>query len=184
MPQTDQRHVEASPRRELPTEILTPSDQKHRPPSVTIGKTPAEVFAFVKEFENYPKFMRGLKDVTVLAAKVAHLSFAHEGTVDNCDIEKLAEVKDQLVVWKTLGTSSLDHTGAFTIEPAPGNRGTVVSLKMSFDVPTPSKVRGMISYFLGRDPKNEAYINLRRLKAYLETGEVPTIQGQPSGRDQ
>lgn len=160
------------------------TEQKHRPPSVTIGLSPPEVFAFVRDFTNYPKFMRGLKDVTVMSETVAHFAFDHEGSVDGCDVEKLSEHANQSVLWKTVGTSSVDHTGAFAIEAAPGRRGTVVTLKMNFEDTRPGKVRGMIRYFLGRDPKSEAYINLRRLKAYLETGEVPTIQGQPSGRDQ
>jgi len=36
---------------------------------------------------------------------------------------------------------------------------------------------------VGKDSKSQSTVNLYRLKAYLETGEVPTIEGQANGRN-
>jgi uncharacterized membrane protein len=154
-----------SPRREPPAEFLAGQKSQTRPSSVTIGMKPDEVFAFLRDVTNYQKFMRGFDD-TDDAPRVV--------------FEKANEISGQMVTWQT---SDRSHTGSFTVEPAVGNRGTVLSARMDFENQPTGKVKGMLSYFVGKDPKNESYINLRRLKAYLETGEVPTTQGQPSGRD-
>ena len=183
MTEVDTTRSQLSPRREPPA-ALAANTTRGRPPSVTIGLPVAEVYAFIRDFTNYPKFMRDLVEVEPVDGKIVRLTYQDAGGPHVGEIQKLDEVRDQSVSWKAVDDPAMNHLGVFSVEPAPGDRGTVVSLRMHFDGEVKGKVKGMIAYFTGRDPKNESFINLRRLKAYLETGEVPTILGQPNGRDQ
>jgi uncharacterized membrane protein len=50
---------------------------------------------------------------------------------------------------------------------------------MSHDMPTLS---GIAARVIGKVPKRQLKEDLRRFKQIMETGEIPTTRGQPSGR--
>ena len=56
-------------------------------------------------------------------------------------------------------------------------------MNMDYSVPG-GKITELIAKMRGEDPDSLAIINLKRLKAFLETGEIATIEGQPSGREE
>ena len=93
----------------------------------------------------------------------------------DADIE-IKNSKPDLIVWR----AGEEGFGAFALRPAPGGRGTIVTFKMSFE----GEWTGTIARMVGRDSDTRAAVALRKLKAYLETGEVPTTEGQPSGREE
>ncbi|MES3037355.1 MAG: SRPBCC family protein [Bdellovibrionota bacterium] len=152
--------------------------------SVTIKKTPAQVFAFWRNFENLPFFMKDLKEVTEISKKVSHwVVELKNGAKVEWDAEIIAEREDQMISWKSIGDSEVTQTGTVWFTEAPSNLGTVVQLAMNYSVPG-GKVTELITKLSGEDPETLILTNLRRLKAYLETGEIPTTEGQPSGRDE
>lgn len=81
-----------------------------------------------------------------------------------------------LVVWR----AGEDGFGAFALRPAAGGRGTIVTFKMQMV----GEWSGTVARMVGRDADTRAAVALRKLKAYLETGEVPTTEGQSSGREE
>jgi hypothetical protein len=62
--------------------------------------------------------------------------------------------------------------------PAPGERGTEVHARVDPDA-GPS---GVLSRLRGGSPEQRSRERLRRVKAMVESGEVVTTEGQPSGR--
>jgi uncharacterized membrane protein len=71
----------------------------------------------------------------------------------------------------------------YTFEPALAGRATVVSFKVAYPSVV-GRLVGMARMFQGEDPDTQAAVNLRRLKALLETGEIATTEGQPNGREE
>lgn len=169
---------------DLPLKSFERDSQEKRPAAVTILKPLEEVYAFVRDFSNHPRFIEGLKRVTEVSPKVSH--WVAEGGGDKTeewDSELIAEEPDRMFAWRTIGDSSFEQTGVVMFERATGGRGTVVSMKVNYE----NKVGQVVNAFkklVYKDPDTHAAINLRRLKALLETGEVPTVKGQPSGRDE
>jgi uncharacterized membrane protein len=152
--------------------------------SVTIGKPVEEVFRFWRDFKNLPKFMKDLYEVQEISDKKSHwIVRLKSGLQFEWDAEITDEIPDQLIAWKSLGKSVVEMVGTVTFEPAPANRGTIVHLVMNYHIPG-GKVGELAGKVTGEDPTNLTLTNLRRLKAYLETGEIPTTEGQPSGRDE
>jgi hypothetical protein len=48
--------------------------------------------------------------------------------------------------------------------------------------PPGGKVAALVAKLFGEEPRQHIPQELRRFKAILETGEVPTTEGQPAGR--
>jgi uncharacterized membrane protein len=48
--------------------------------------------------------------------------------------------------------------------------------------PPGGKMGAAIAWLFGEEPNLQIREDLRRFKALLETGEIPTVAGQPSGR--
>jgi hypothetical protein len=62
---------------------------------------------------------------------------------------------------------------------APAGRGTVISSRMQF---TPaSGMGGTLARFLNKGASFAMRQDMRRLEAMMETGEIPTTEGQPHG---
>ncbi len=152
--------------------------------AVTILKTQEEVFKFYRNFQNLALFMKDLKQVQVMSDKKSHWVVELEkGLSAEWDAEITAERANEMIAWRSLDGSEVETSGTIWFRPAPAGKGTVVSLLLDYKIPG-GKLTEWLTLLNGEDPNSLAYINLRRLKAFLETGEVPTIKGQSSGRDE
>lgn len=93
------------------------------------------------------------------------------------EFETLAEEPGKRIAWRSVGGEP-ESAGEVLFEPAPGGRGTMVTLLEQFHI---GKFTRMWEAITGRDPKQSAVENLRHFKALAETGEIPRTQGQPHG---
>jgi uncharacterized membrane protein len=151
--------------------------------AITIGLPPEKVFEFFRNFQNLPRFMKDLKEVRVADSKNSHwVVEMKSGTRVEWDAEITGEVYGQSISWRSVKGSDVSTQGHVTFEEAPPGRGTIVRLSMDYSVPG-GKLTEWIKFFTGEDPDTLTITNLKRLKAVLETGEFPTVEGQPTGRD-
>jgi uncharacterized membrane protein len=162
-------------------QIFQDQDIRKRPPSVTIGKPLEEVYEFFRDFSHLPKFMKGVKEVSSISKKAYRWVFEGE-TTEEWNVELIAERANEMIAWRKIGETAADSTGAAIFERATGGRGTIVSLKVPHESLL-EKLEGSAAKTVGKNPNLRAAVDLRRLKAYLETGEVPTIEGQPNGKE-
>lgn len=152
--------------------------------AVTIAASPAEVYAFFRDFSNLPTFMKGLKEVRVTSSKKSHwVVELKNGLSTEWDAEITSEREGEMISWRSLPGSDVETSGTVWFSPAPAGRGTVVGLEMESKVPG-GALTELLAKFTGEDPDSLTFINLKRLKAMIETGEVATIEGQPSGREE
>lgn len=171
------------PRSQQLRDDKVPTDLKRRH-VVTIFKKPEEVYAFFREFKNLSLFMADVKEVRGLTQKISHwiVDTGTESTLE-WDTEITSEIPGKLIEWQSTPESSVQQKGRVRFEKAPGNYGTVVELSVDYDLPG-GKVSELAVKLVGQNPEAHIQKNLRRLKAYIETGEVPTVEGQPSGREE
>lgn len=163
------------------------SGRRHRDTSVeaalTIAREVDEVYAFWRRLENLPRILRGVHSVTVLdetrSRWEAHIP---EVGLVSWEAEILEDRPGELIAWRSRRGSEVHHSGAVMFRPAPGGRGTEVRLSME-----PFSRGGRVSRWLARlvgwGTGQAVEEDLRRLKQVLETGETPTTEGQPSGRE-
>ena len=150
--------------------------------SVTINATPEQLYTFWRNFENLPRFMENLESVTVSDAKRSHwVAKGPAGSRVEGDAEIINEIPNELIGWRSVDGSTVDNAGSVHFKQATGGRGTVVKVVMRYDPPG-GRFGAMTSKLLGENPDRQVAEDLRRFKQLVETGEIPTIHGQPSGR--
>lgn len=97
------------------------------------------------------------------------------------DAEITVDEPGRRIAWRSLLGGDVDQEGEVTFRPAPGDRGTVVTVHMRYGPPG-GKLGAAVAGLFGREPRQELREDLRRLKMFVETGEIATTLGQPAAR--
>jgi uncharacterized membrane protein len=151
--------------------------------SVTISRPIHELYSFWRQFENLPRFMEHLEAVSDLGAGRSHwVAKAPAGRHVEWDAEIINEVPDQVIGWRSLEGADVVSAGSVNFDDAGADRGTRVTVHLQYDPPG-GKLGSIIAKMFGEEPSQQIHEDLRRLKELLEAGEVPTINGQTSGRE-
>jgi uncharacterized membrane protein len=150
--------------------------------SYTINKPVEEVYRFWRNFENLPRFMRHLESVRVTGDRWSQWTArAPMGLTVSWDAEITDDAANRHIIWHSLPGSTIDNYGSVLFRPATGNRGTVVTVAIDYRPPA-GKVGHTLAQLFGESPAQQIREDLRRFKQLMEAGEIPTIEGQPSGR--
>lgn len=150
--------------------------------SITINRSPEELYSFWRNFENLPRFMNHLQSVRVLDGKRS--SWKAKGPLGKSvewEAEMIADRPNELIAWRSLPGSQVYNSGVVTFEKATGGRGTVVRVEMSYRPPAGSLGVAVAQAFR-REPGTEVQDSLRYFKQIMETGSIPTTVGQSAGR--
>ena len=147
--------------------------------TILINRPPGECYRFWHDFENLPRFMRSVESVRVESDRRSHwVARAPGGIRLEWDSEIIEDTPERLISWHSLN-ADVPNAGSVHFDPAPSGRGTLVRVRMSHDMPTLS---GFAAKVIGKVPKRQVREDLRRFKQIIESGEIPTTRGQPSGR--
>lgn len=151
--------------------------------SMTIQKSPEEVYQFWRNLENLPKFMKHVKEVRQTSDKYSHWTVVFPRFRQELSWE--AEIVDDepghRISYRSLPGAAVDNSGEIYLKEAPGERGTEVKVTLSYRPPQGylgKQVAGLFNTAFEQMIKND----LHRLKQYLETGEVVSTEGQPAAR--
>jgi uncharacterized membrane protein len=150
--------------------------------AITIDSPPETIYRFWRTLENFPRFMRHLVEVNATGDRTSHwVAKAPAGAQVEWDAEIVEDEANARIAWRTLPQSSVEHEGVVSFEPAPGGRGTIVRISMRY-VPPAGKLGVRIAKLFGEEPNLQIDADLRRMKQLIETGEIATTEGQPTGR--
>lgn len=128
--------------------------------SQTILLDPVEVFNFCQDSQNVKKV---LSDLPVDVENFLELNLLSAEQI---------ETDQYRILWSN--KSKVSGNVTFLLKKAPFDRGTFLSAEASFDK----------FNFKEDGPSTLMNIFLKRFKALMETGEIPTVKGQPSGREE
>lgn len=149
--------------------------------SVTIAKPREEVWRFVRDLSNFPRWASHVESVTVTGDGRSHwIVRAPGGTRLEWDAEIEAEVENERISWKSMEGADIRHAGVLGLHDAPGGRGTELNLRLAYDAPA-GKLGEAIAWLFGEEPDTQARDDLRRLKQLLETGEITAPEMRSSG---
>lgn len=150
--------------------------------SVTINRDREDLYNFWRNFENLPRFMNHLEAVHVTGPGRSHwVAKAPAGQTVEWDAEIYNEKDGEMVAWRTLENADVDSAGSVHFEQAAGGRGTVVRVVLKYDPPG-GKIGALVARLFGENPEQQIEEDLGRFKQLMETGEIATTEGQPSGR--
>jgi uncharacterized membrane protein len=149
--------------------------------TVAINKPVEEVYAFWRDFENLPRFMRHLESVTCDGGRRSHwVARAPAGRRVTWDAEIVEERTNELIAWRSLEDADVRNAGTIQFERGSGGRGTTLRVTLTY-APPGGKFAAVIAKLFGEEPGQQMHDDLRRLKQLMEAGELPTIDGQPRG---
>ena len=96
-------------------------------------------------------------------------------------VPMVQDIPNQLISWRSLPDSTVQHSGSVRFEPATGGRGTIVRVEMEY-APPGGAIGVAMAKLHRREPGQEVHDSLRHFRQLMETGVIPTIKGQSSGR--
>jgi uncharacterized membrane protein len=149
--------------------------------SVTVARRPSELYDFWRRFENLPSFMKNLEAVEVIdESRSRWHAEGPLGSTVSWEAEIVNDVPGELIAWRTIDGFEVAHAGSVLFKPATGGRGAVVRVELEYS-PFGGKVGGAVARLFGDNPQTQIVEDLRRFKQVMEAGEIPTVEGQPTG---
>ena len=139
--------------------------------TITVAAPRDEVFQFWSRFENFPRFMDHVLDVTTLGGGRSHWRVSGPAGVPlEWDAEVIEIVPQRQIGWRALEGSAVEHEGVVRFDDAEGG-GTRISIRMGYRPPG-----GMLGHtaasFLAGDPRTLMNDDLLRFKSLLERGKT------------
>ncbi len=162
--------------------VSVPHDQGiHLRKAVLINKSPEELYAFWRNFENLPRFMDHIDSVTVTDNKHSHwVAKAPAGMKVEWDAEIINEIPNELIAWRSLDGAQVPNAGSVRFIRAPYGRGTELKVQLEY-APPAGKVGAMVARMFGENPEQQIREDLRHFKQIMESGEFATNKAQASG---
>ncbi len=149
--------------------------------AVRIAKPHDELYRYWRQLENLPTFMPHLVSVKDLGnSRSRWVSRTLRGHTVEWDAEIINDDPNELIGWRTLEGSEVVSAGSVRFKPTGKDEETEVHVRLQYEPPA-GKMGAAIAWLFGQDPSQTIREDLRRFKALLETGEVPTTKGQPRG---
>ena len=154
--------------------------------SALIHASAEDLYNMWRDVEAAPLWQEQIEKVTRTGETTSHWVMRpandddkdkHRDNTIEWDCEILKDEPGRRIAWKSIGGES-HNAGEVVFEPAPGGRGTMVTVLQEFRM---GKLASAWETIVGRNPKQAVIENLRHFKALAETGEIPRTHGQPHG---
>jgi len=151
--------------------------------TVTVNRPREEIYAFWRDFSNLAGVMENVERIDVIDDLRSHwVVKAPAGKTVEWDAVVMDDEPGRLIAWQSVEGADVKSSGRIEFLDAPPGRGTMVRATFSYDPPA-GWLGEWIAKIFQREPNVQARRDLRRLKQFLETGEVTSSAG-PSGRDE
>ena len=140
--------------------------------SITVVSPPEQVYAFWRNFENFPQFMRHLESVTDIGGNRSHwVAKGPAGKQVQWEAQTTADVANDHISWRSVEGSEVYNAGTVSFRRAPGNRGTEVRVELEYDPPF-GKLGSKVAMLFREEPGQQVMDDLRHFKQVMETGEI------------
>lgn len=151
----------------------------------TIRRPAAELYAFWRNLENITAVVKHPVSIARLSEDTSHWSVS--APPGDRRVEwNAAIVEDQpneRIAWQASEDAEIANSGSIRFSPAPGDEGTEVRVEMRYEPPG-GKLGAWLAKLSGEEGAQQVVEAMRRFKALMEAGEIPTTEGQPVGEPQ
>lgn len=154
---------------------------RHVERAVLIQKPAQELYDFWRDFTNLPRFMEHLESVKPLDGDRSRWKTKGPAGMDvEWEAEIIDDVPGERITWRSVEGSDVANDGTVRFTPQAGGDGTEVRVSMGW-LPPGGKLGAAVARVWGENPDRQVQDDLRRFKQMMEAGEVPTVEGQPTG---
>jgi uncharacterized membrane protein len=149
--------------------------------TVTIDRPADEIYAFWRHFPNLVGIMENIERIDLVDDKRSHwVVKAPAGRRVEWDSVVVDDQPGRVIAWQSVEGSQIRTSGRVEFIDAPPGRGTYVRATIAYDPPG-GVIGEWIAKLLQREPNVQVRRDLRRLKQFLETGEISN-SASPSAR--
>ncbi|HYB97900.1 MAG TPA: SRPBCC family protein [Candidatus Limnocylindrales bacterium] len=142
--------------------------------SIVIERSPEELYRFWRNFENLPRFMDHLESVHVDPDGVSHwTATGPAGTSFHWQAEVYNEKENEMIAWRSLPGSDVDHAGSVHFEPSAQVGATCVRVYLKYDPPA-GLVGAAVARLFGEEPGQQIEEDLQTLKRVMESADWAT----------
>lgn len=145
----------------------------------TIGKPVSEVYRFIRDPQNFSGFMPWIQSVREIESNIYECTLVSQNHSMPSQIKLLEDMAERSIRWRLIASEYACEC-RLDFSPAPGDRGTEVRAAMDCSM-SESLINQMLKLTLGESIEQRTREALRAVKEWMEAGEIPTIQNQPSG---
>jgi uncharacterized membrane protein len=149
--------------------------------SIAVNRPAGELYSFWRDVENLPRVMSHLESVQSHEGGRSHWVARTASRALTWDVELTANEEGERLAWRSVDGAVVPQEGSVRFSPIPGGRGTFVTLTLQMKPPG-GAIGAAVAQLFAKGPQHQIKNDLRRWKQLVETGEVPTTEGQPHGR--
>ncbi len=146
---------------------------------VTIRRSPMELYDGWRDLSRLPTFMRNVTSVQENGKQSHWVVSAPGGTVE-WDAEITDDIRGQIIAWCSLDGAEVPNRGEVTFQPALQGSGTEMRVTLTYEPPA-GALGDAVARVAGDDPATQLDESVMRFKMLMETGHIPTTDGQSHG---
>jgi uncharacterized membrane protein len=137
--------------------------------SITIGRSPQDLYKFWRRLENLPKVMSHVRSVEAVNDRLSHwvVDTLPGAPSVEWDAEIINEVEGERIGWKTLHGAVVEHAGSVEFQPIGDGASTRVTVTLQYDPPA-GPIGATIANWIGQDPNKKIAEDLARFKQVME----------------
>ncbi len=149
----------------------------------TINADRHTLYTMWRDVTNAPKFQEYVVSVQPVSATRSTWTFGDpedaEGKRVSYDTEVYEDVPGEKIAWRSVDTTFEEH-GEVQFADHPSGRGTVVTLRETMKTPG-GRLTLAAAALARRSPRQIVIEDLRHFKELAESGEIPSVVGNPHG---
>lgn len=153
--------------------------------SVTVRAPADTLYAFWRNIENVTRIVKHPVTITARSPIESHWSVSAPPGDRRVEWDALIinDEPGRLIAWRSRENAEIPNAGSVRFEPAPSDEGTEVTVTLEYNPPG-GKAGALLAKLSGEEGGQQVTEALRRFKALVEAGEIPTTEGQPVGEPQ
>lgn len=140
--------------------------------SVDVEKPAEQLYRFWRQFDNLPTFMRNIQSVDVEDESNSRWTVrGPAGTTVSWHAEVIADRKNELIGWRAVPGSPVDHAGSVRFKASKKGGPTTVAVTLQYN-PVAGKAGAKLAQALGSDPAVQVREDLQRFKQFAESVDL------------
>lgn len=148
--------------------------------TLTVNAPVEQVFDFWSRPENFPRFMRHIREVRNLGNGRSHwVVSGPAGLAVEWDAVTTRTIKNELISWRSVPGSTVGHTGTLHLHANPDG-STRLHIQMCYHPPA-GVVGHAVATLFGADPKHEMDEDLARMTLLIQRDAARPMEGTPKG---
>lgn len=151
--------------------------------SVIIERGVGELYNFWRDFTHLAQFMPHVKSVEVYEGNRSHwVVEGPAGAPISWDAEIVNDIPNELIAWRTVSGSVVDHAGSVRFDATPDGGATLVRVVFEY-APAGGAVGASVARMFGRAPEQQVPDALQHLKELMEGRAGSQRDGEAADED-